>query len=160
MNPYIVGLSVVLSLILIGLRSYDYYRQFNLVKELTVKEGPFKKIKFPNRLIFAYGIIIILVISTLAISNPNILESAILMLVFSLIIGAEYINTLIQNSLVYSDKSFIYGQEVFKFRSIRTITDKNKRHKQVSFLDKRELIVKLLIAEQIERLYKEFKGQK
>jgi hypothetical protein len=160
MNPYIVGLSVVLSLILIGLRSYDYYRQFKLVKEQTVKEGAFKKIKFPNRLVFVYGIIIILVISTLAISNPDILESLILMLVFSLIIGAEYINTLIQNSLFYSDKSFIYGQEVFKFRSIRTISAKNKRYKQVSFLDKRELTVKLLIAEQIERLYKEFKGQK
>jgi membrane protein CcdC involved in cytochrome C biogenesis len=160
MNPYIVGLSLVLSLILIGLRSYDYYRQFKLVKEQTAKEGSFKKIKFPNRLIFAYGIIILLVISTFAISNPDILESFILMLVFSLIIGAEYINTLIQNSLFYSDKSFIYGQEVFKFRSIRTITSKNKRHKQVSFLDKRELIVKLLIAEEIERLYKEFKGQK
>lgn len=160
MNPYIIALSLVLSLILIGLRAYDYYRQNKLIKEITAKEGPLKKIAFSNRLLVAYAVIIVLVISTLAVSNPNILESLVLVLVFGFIIGAEYINTLIQNSIFYSDKSFIYGQNVYKFRSIRTINLKNKRYKNVSFLDKRELVVKLNIAEQIEQLYKEFKGQK
>ena len=127
-NWIMIGMSVIIGTFLTYIR-YKDYRKHLALKAKTEEEGDklvtALKLKANKAL---YGLLAGLVVFMgIAYFVGDLYENMALTFILAVLIGSEWLNYQSTNTLYLYERRFVYNNTAIRFKSIKSITPKNKR---------------------------------
>lgn len=127
-NWIMIGMSVIIGAFLTFVRYKDYRKHKELIVK-TEKEGDklMSSVKLkPNKAL--YGLLAGLVVFMgIAYFVGDFYENIALTVILVVLIGSEWLNYQATSTLYLYERRFVYNTTSIRYKSIKTITPKNKR---------------------------------
>ncbi len=159
-NWILLGVTIILTAFITFVRIADYRKHQTMLAEFTQKEKDVVVIYEEKKNIYLYlGMAVLIFIVSLFLGT-SLIERITMAIVFTVLILTELVNAYMTSKLYGSSKSFLYGVETQKYRSIKGYEAKGKHNTKILFLNKTEMLMPKLYAEQLEKYIKTVKDAK
>jgi xanthine/uracil/vitamin C permease (AzgA family) len=152
-NWIMIGLSIVIGSFLTFIRFKDYQKH-QALKVKVIEEGDklVSEVKMkPNKALYAL-LVALAVFMGVAYFVGDLYENIALTFILAVLIGSEWLNFKATSTLYLYERHFLYNTTSIRYKSIKTITLKNKRASTVTTLSGESVLIPVEAANAITDL--------
>lgn len=159
-NWILLGVTFILTGFITFVRVMDYFKHKKMVLEFHKNEKDVVLLLEDKKNIYLYMGMSVLIFAVSLFLGTTLIERLMMAFVFTTLILTELLNAMMTSHLYASSKSFLYGVEIQKIRSIKSFEAKGKQTMKILFLNKTDMTLPKAYALSLQNYLKSLKDAK